>query len=254
MKLETLNFHERDKLIQFDESSHTYTVNKIVLKSVTTWINSFFPKFDTNLIVDKMMKSSKWSQHELYGKTKDEIISVWEKNNLQAVAEGTKLHRDIEFYFNDIEVDNKSIEYYYFQNFVRDHYYLTPFRTEWKIYFEEVLTAGTIDMVFKKSNGKLDIYDWKRCKQIKTSNFYKKFASIDFLRHLPDTNYMHYCLQLNIYKYILQKKYNYLVDKMFLVCLHPENKNKNYLLYQVPDMPNEMKLIFNHMESFVKKT
>jgi hypothetical protein len=252
MKLDTLNSHERDKLIQFDESSHTYTVNETMLKSVTTWINSFFPKFDTDLIVENMMKSPRWIKHELYGKTKEEILDVWKNNNLQAVTEGTKLHRDIELFFNDIKIDNHSIEFNYFLNFVRDHYYLTPFRTEWKIYFEEVLTAGTIDMVFQKSNGKLDIYDWKRCKQIKTSNFYKKFASIDFLHHLPDTNYMHYCLQLNIYKYILQKKYNYIVDKMFLVCLHPENKNKNYLLYQVPDMPNEMQLIFDHMYKLAK--
>ena len=144
MKLDELNFHERDKNIQFDESSHTYTVNDTTLKSVTTWINSFFPKFDTNAIVEKMMKSPKWEKNELYGKTKEEILTIWEKNNLHAVQEGTKLHYDIELYYNDIEVKNNSIEFQYFQNFARDHYYLTPFRTEWKIYCEE---SGYIDSI-----------------------------------------------------------------------------------------------------------
>jgi hypothetical protein len=253
MKLEAVNTHERDPFILFDEETHTYHWNNIRFTSVTTWINSFFPKFDMNLTIKKMMSSPKWKYNPLYGKTCNEIIEIWTTNNLHAVQEGTKLHRDIELFYNDIQIDNKSLEYSYFRNFVKDHYYLIPFRTEWKIFIEEFQTAGTIDMVFKKTNGKLDIYDWKRCKQIKTTNFFKKFASAEFLQHIPDTNYMHYCLQLNIYKYILEKKYNYMVDQMFLVCLHPENKNKNYLLYQVPHLKKEIDLIFNYIQTTLQK-
>lgn len=248
MLLENKNKHERDDLINFDESSHTYTWKDETFISVTTWINSFFPKFDSNKVIDNMMKSSNWKRNPLFGKTKQEILENWSLKNSNAIIEGTKLHRDIELYLNDEKIDNDTIEFNYFLNFVKDHYYLEPFRTEWKIFIEEFKTAGTIDMVYRKNNGKIDLYDWKRCKQINVQNIYRKFASIPFLSYLPDTNYMHYCLQLNIYKYIVEQKYSYLVENMFLVCLHPDNKNKNYLIYPVPEMKKEVDLIFKHIK------
>lgn len=249
MLLEKRNAHFRDGEIQFDESIHVYSWKSLTFTSVTTWINGFFPEFDMSKVIDHMMQSSKWIKNELYGKTKAEIEETWKKNNSVAVEEGTKLHRDIELFYNGLPQTNQTIEYKYFQNFVRDHHYLRPFRTEWKIFIEEFKTAGTIDMVFEKPNGKLDIYDWKRCKQIQLRNNFKKFATLQGLEHVADTNYMHYCLQLNIYKYILEKKYNYIVENMVLVCFHPLNRNKNYLLYRVPTMQKETDLIFSHIRS-----
>jgi hypothetical protein len=43
--------------------------------------------------------------------------------------------------------------------------------------------------------------------------------------HLPDTNYWHYSLQLNVYRYILQKHYGFVVSELALVVLHPENSS-----------------------------
>ena len=80
------------------------------------------------------------------------------------------------------------------------------------------------DMLFTDKYGKFHIYDWKRSKEIVKSNSWFKFSHVDELSHIPDTNYWHYCLQLNTYKAILQRKYNIVVDSMFLVCFHPENK------------------------------
>ena len=36
-------------------------------------------------------------------------------------------------------------------------------------------------------------------------------------------NYGHYALQLNTYKYILEKRYNKVVKELYLLCLHPNN-------------------------------
>lgn len=249
MKLETENIHVRDSDILFEEESHTYSYKGKQFLSVTTWVNTFFDEFNSNDVLKKMMKSINWKNNIYYGKTEEEIKSIWKKNNIQAIENGVKLHRDIELFYNNEKIDNNSIEFDYFKNFFRDHYYLTPWRTEWKVYDEDIHLAGTIDMVFRKSNGKFVLYDWKRCKQIYTHNQFKKFAKIDFLKHLADTNYMHYCLQLNLYKYVLEKKYNVLVDSMYLVCLHPNNKNKNYLLYKVPLMELETLAIYNHIAS-----
>jgi hypothetical protein len=43
--------------------------------------------------------------------------------------------------------------------------------------------------------------------------------------HLPDTNYWHYSMQLNVYRMILKQKYNIDVDELALVILHPNNPN-----------------------------
>ena len=62
--------------------------------------------------------------------------------------------------------------------------------------------------------------------------------------HLPDTNYWHYCLQLNTYKAILEEKYEKKVTDLYLVCLHPDNKNKNFQRIKVADLQNEVKELF----------
>jgi len=62
-------------------------------------------------------------------------------------------------------------------------------------------------MVFEKEDGTLLIYDWKRSKEIKKTNPFNKWANKEEIEHLPDSNYWHYCLQLNTYKAILEDKY-----------------------------------------------
>ena len=41
------------------------------------------------------------------------------------------------------------------------------------------------------------------------------------IKHLQDSNYWHYCLQLNTYKALLEKNYGVKVKDLYLVCLHP---------------------------------
>ena len=88
----------------------------------------------------------------------------------------------------------------------------------------------------------LVIYDWKRCKEIKQSNDFKEFASTECIKHLPDTNFWHYSLQLNIYKAILERKYDKKVAAMYLVCLHPSLSS--YQLFPVPDLAEEVAALF----------
>ena len=65
-----------------------------------------------------------------------------------------------------MKVEDDSIEYEFFQNFVKDHPHLEAYRTEWCVYDEDLKIAGSIDMVFKDTrNGEFYIYDWKRTKK-----------------------------------------------------------------------------------------
>jgi hypothetical protein len=88
----------------------------------------------------------------------------------------------------------------------------------------------------------LAIYDWKRCRDIVKTNRGNKFATHPAIEHLPDTNYWHYALQLNIYKYILQTKYDKTVTDLYLVVLHPEAQN--YQRVKLPDLQAEVAELF----------
>lgn len=117
---------------------------------------------------------------------------------------------------------------------------MRPYRTEWMVYHEELKLAGSIDMIFENPDGTLQIYDWKRCKEIKKINAWNKCAITPGLEHLPDTNFWHYALQLNTYKMIIESKYGKKVTHMFLVCLHPNNANQNFIRLEVPNLQEEL--------------
>ena len=99
-------------------------------------------------------------------------------------------------------------------------------------------------MVFEKTDGHLLIYDWKRCKEITKTNGFNKWGNKECIEHLPDTNFWHYSLQLNTYKTILEEKYDKIVDELYLVCLHPENKNKDYQMIKVANLQEEVQDLF----------
>ena len=250
--LEDKNKHIRDERIQFYDPTHTYTIDgKRGYTSVTTWNHSFFEKFDSDKIIKKMMQGKNWNENNKYwNMTPDQIKKAWEVNRDEAASAGTKMHYDIECYYNNNDVVNDSAEFNYFKNFTKDFPELNskPYRTEWTIFHEELKLAGSVDMIFEdpETNGEtLCIYDWKRSKEIVKTNGFNKYGALECIEHLPDTNYWHYCLQLNTYKAIIEAKYNKKVSSMYLVCLHPNNKNNNYIRIKVADLTNEIKDLFD---------
>jgi ATP-dependent exoDNAse (exonuclease V) beta subunit len=230
--------HVLDSRIKFDEPTHTYSIdgNSDYL-SVTTWVHSHFKPFETDKIIDKMMNSRNWTNNKYFGKTREEIKMIWEENRLQAASAGTLLHLDIERYYNKVMVSNTSIEYQHFINFTNEHN-LIPYRTEWTVFDTSLKIAGSIDITYIQENGDLMIYDWKRSKEITRNSLYEVYSTTECINHLPDTNFWHYALQLNMYKFILERNYNKTVSKMCLVCLHPNQTN--YKLFEVPELNYEI--------------
>lgn len=239
--LSKLNNHTRDNDISFEERTHTYTIKgKSDYTSVTTWNHSHFPKFNADKIIDKMMKSKNWKNSKYYGKTKHEIKFEWRQNGIESSKAGTKLHYDIECFYNGEPNTNDSVEYAYFNQFYHTFSNLKPFRTEWMVWDEKLKLAGSIDMVFINNDNSLRIFDWKRCKEIKMNNKWQK-AITPCIQHLDDCNFNHYSLQLNTYKYLIEKNYGYKVSDMNLVCLHPDHES--YQLIEVPDLSKEIKAL-----------
>lgn len=245
MSLLVKNKHPRDQHITFYEPTHTYTIkgSSEGVISGTGFLHEFFPHFDPKATIKKMMSSPKWPSSPYYGMTAEAIEKQWSDKGKDASAAGTAMHLAIEMFLNDaqdwIEPSvRETPEFRYFLNFWKDHGAdLEPYRTEWEVWSEDHLLCGSIDMVFRrKSDGAFLIYDWKRSKEIKTSNgFSKGFPPLD---HLDDCNYWHYSLQLNIYRWILEKLYGLTVADMYLIICHPENKN--YKRMRLPRLDKEV--------------
>jgi hypothetical protein len=184
--------------------------------------------------------------YKYFGMTRETILNDWETNRDTAARAGTKMHYDIECYFNLIYLPNDSVEYQYFKEFVNDFPELKPYRTEWTVFYDEYLISGSIDMVFENPDGTLQIYDWKRTKGLEYEAFGNKTAITPCISQIQDTNFWHYSLQLNIYKRILESKYDKRVTGLYLICLHPLNTPKTYERVQVPFLENEVTLLLNY--------
>jgi CRISPR/Cas system-associated exonuclease Cas4 (RecB family) len=244
------NAHERDQYITFDEGPHIYTVHgEQGYTSVTTWNHLIFgSSFDEEGAVSKILKKREWKtkpEYMYYQKSAEEIKQMWEDNRVSASSAGTKLHYNVECYYNNIPVVNDSIEYQYFLNFVADYPNLEAYRTEWCVYHEELKISGSIDMVFRdKVTGEFYIYDWKRSKEINYECKYgDKKGNAPCVSHLPDSNFWHYSAQLNTYRMILEEKYGVKIAGMFLICIHPNNILENYERIEVQDLRKDMEKI-----------
>jgi ATP-dependent exoDNAse (exonuclease V) beta subunit len=248
--LSRINSHPRDKHIYFHEPSHTYYVNNISTGNIscTGFIHEFFGHFDPKAILTKMRKNpAKWAQSKYFGKTDDEIIKEWNDNGKTASEAGTAMHLAIEQFLHGAPEQIApetfdSIEWKYFMKFWKDcGDDLEPYRSEWEVWTSsDIKLCGSIDMVFRrKSDGKFVIYDWKRSKEIKADNpFGSGLAPLD---HLPDCNYWHYTMQLNVYKWMLERYYGLEVADLYIVIIHPNNPSYrrmrlNILEDEVEDM------------------
>ena len=254
-KLSIENAHERDPFITFDEGPHIYTIHgDSNYTSVTTFIHQQFSHFDADAIIEKMMpKILNEPTYKYYGMTPEQIKQKWDKNGREASGSGTNMHNDIELFYNDVAVENNSIEFGYFKQFYADYPELKPYRTEWMVYYEELKLSGSIDMIFENPDGTIQIYDWKRSKGIEYESYGDKCAKTECISHLPDCNFWHYSLQLNIYRAILEEKYGKRVTGMYLVCMHPDNYNKSYQRIEVHDLRQEVATLFEQRRQTIQQ-
>ena len=220
--------------------------------SVTGLVHRFAQDFDADNAISKMMASSRWPRPEyarkvaedglLHPLSPEEIKQLWRRNAREAATRGTRMHLQIEVLLNGGSAQGDCWELRLFARFLREYPLpLIAFRTEWCIFAEEEKLAGCIDFVAKCSTREVILFDWKRTKQLR-NKYSNPWASMRHpLSHLADSAGVHYRLQLNLYKFILEKYYDLKVRAMHVVCLHPDNCDHGPLLDTVPDMLVEAK-------------
>ena len=248
----------QDKLITFEEDSHTYNViGAGEMRPVSSVIAMFFNPFNAEAA------STKKCHGDLLAAAK--LREEWESRGAFASQTGTYMHKQIENYINrkvepqslkyDVEYNGKHLhlnkridiskEWAYFKAFDAATKY-QPFRTEWCVFDKDARMAGTIDLLCSRTDGSYEIYDWKRSNRIDPAETNQWSSGINGLEHLTDTAYTHYCLQQNLYRYILEKNYGIKVSRMNLVVLHPDFTT--YKVVPVPVMEKEVRTIIEYIK------
>ena len=229
-------------MVVFDEGSHTYSLESgEKCTSVTTLVHSVFPAFDADKVIDGIeeRKSAKYA-----GKSRADIKQMWKQKGKRAAAAGTKLHKYIEDVYLGVQgieprTDAEALQFHKFSQAYSD---LRPYQVEWIVCDPEHRVAGTVDMVFRDRDGMYHLYDWKRSAQIVRNRFNEDYCLVPELDYIPNTNYWHYSLQLNIYKHIIERTEGIKIASMKLVQFHPEISN--YKVHDVEPMSEAVDLLF----------
>ena len=229
-------------MVVFNEANHAYTLeNGDKCISVTTLVHDAFPVFDADKVIDgiEARKTPKYA-----GRTRAEIKQMWKANGKRAAAAGTRLHKYIENIYLGVEgIEQRSDdEAQQFHNFTSAYGDLVPYQVEWVVCDPEHRVAGTVDMVFRDKEGLYHIYDWKRSAKIVRNRFNEDYCLVPELDYIPNTNYWHYCLQLNIYKRIIEHNEGIKIASMKLVQFHPDIPN--YRILDVEPMSDEVEALF----------
>ncbi|MDE7103845.1 MAG: PD-(D/E)XK nuclease family protein, partial [Bacteroidales bacterium] len=222
----------RDNYIQFFPKEHIYMYDgREQFTPVSSVISCFFEPFDAFSLSAREANKRHVSQGQ--------VLEEWDAKGACSREVGTFMHQQIENYYNGGEYRQEVVftyrgkyvqdwqhiklvhEYKQFDAFLRDHDF-KPFRTEWTIYDEQLKIAGTIDMIHRRGDI-FDIYDWKRSAKI-IDDYFKPIIKNAYgkkglmgLGNIDDTPYWHYCIQQNLYSYMLERHYGIKVGKMYLV-------------------------------------
>ena len=246
--------YEQDEHIDFLPEGHVYLYRgEVQLLPVSSLVGYFFEPFDGQRIALR--------HQERYGIPAEETLRKWNRTGCMASEVGTFMHEQTENYFKtgqfettyqfcyegETEEVNIEPERQHFLRFVND-YHIRPYRQEWPVYDVPLNIAGTIDLICKDADGDFIIYDWKRSRKVVDATgrpIVEGFGGKMSLNGIsvPDTSYYHYCLQQNLYRYMLQEHYGIRVKALNLVVLCADYDN--YRLVPVPIMNDVIDQIVN---------
>jgi hypothetical protein len=226
-----------DHRLKFDAEEHEYLYEGVKLDSVTTILKWFKTPFDTETLSKRTA--------EKRGITQEEILKEWDEKKEFACTMGTDVHD----YAESVILKKAPKEptspkatklRATVDKYFKDHPTLTPQFTEIRLAMPVHGVAGTVDLIMKSDNGKTFLYDWKTSKQINQKDFFKKKMR-HFLSHLDDCNYVHYSLQMYIYKYMLESK-GYKIDGCYVIHL----QQKGWKEYKALDLTEEAKAVMEY--------
>lgn len=242
--------HPNGKIIQLDKKYHRYFVpgENHNFISVTQLLKTFFPKFEKKKVAKKYAK-----KHDLDWK---KVAQDWTKLGKEAAKRGNKYHKFSEkIYEKYLRGEYENITKGFGKDVIENRMekVLMNLFTKFRPLPPESIIgsfilgiAGSVDLLmlssyFSSNKDSILIADWKFVKEIKRTNQWER--AYFPIQHLDNCNYYNYCLQLNIYSYILRKEkyfpnYPNHIMKIFHVT------NDDIINIDVPDMQNDVRNMF----------
>ena len=225
-----------DSNLVLNEEEHKYTLKtkpNLEFTSVTTLIHKFFQPFDAEktavYLVSKVQKYK--------DKTAEELLADWK----QSGRDGNEVHKQLETYLNN-QSQPKHPKARQGVKWLEDNEYGNgdfKFYSEVTLYSEEIKIAGTIDLlIYNTATDEYALGDWKTSKVIRKLG-YKNAMGTGPAKELEDCNYIHYSLQLSMYRYILKEYYDLEVKNQKLIHLK-DNTTKSYSTPYYEEIIKEM--------------
>jgi hypothetical protein len=214
--------------LKFEDEGHKYyTDDGFEWVSVTKLVEQFKEKFDAPKVAEKC---SKGKNAKYKGKTPEQILAMWDKENKRATDLGSWYHNKREkatLECNTITRDG--IELPIISPLIDGKVKSAPDQTlvegvypEHLVYLRSASICGQADRV-EVVGDRIDVYDYKTNKEIKMRGYEflkkKKKMMLGPLRHLEDCEFNHYALQLSVYMYVMLK-YNYNLNPGVLEIHH----------------------------------
>ena len=228
--------------VTFFDEPHKYFVDRKELISVTTIIHKYQEEFNEEY----------WSNYksEQFSIDQKEILRAWEFINKKGTIKGSAIHDYAENLFQnkkyeypkelilkefgfdpvhrEYEITKKHVDKFYKDS----HSRLIPIRTEFVVYDRESLIAGMLDMLFWNVKYKvLQLYDWKTNKDFTFEMKSRHLLGDLFM--LEDCDLELYSLQLDLYKYIIEKNTGIKLGQSYLVWF--SHNNDSYQLIKTKD-------------------
>jgi ATP-dependent exoDNAse (exonuclease V) beta subunit len=227
-----------DSTLQFNEADHIYSLSDdatLELTSATTFIHRYFSPFDREKIASKLIQNVP----KYANSTKEELFADWKQSGVS----GTNVHNALEdfiIYYNkdggskyekalekfcvtDIERNKarQGMDWLGDNVFGKDKLKLLP---EVKVVTRDYKIAGMMDLlVHDTEKDEYTILDWKTNKRISKKSYGGVVGSRECTSDLDDCNFIHYTLQLSLYRYILEREYGLKITKQALIHVS-ENK------------------------------
>lgn len=235
----------------FDEP-HKYFFNGNEFVSVTTLIHKYQEEFD-----GEYWSNFKANQHNI---PQYKIKRAWDFINKKGTMKGSLIHDYAEnkllnkvFKYphdqiiNEFGFDPISVEYNktkkHVDNFIRiSRNKLIPLKTELVVFDKESMVAGMADLLFYNIRDKeIQIWDWKTNKVFSKEEKGRHLKSIFGI--LEDCDLEIYSLQLESYKYIIEKNTNLKLGKSFLIWV--SHNNDNFEIIQTKNRKFYIEQMFN---------
>lgn len=197
--------HPSGLTITFQEEGHLYfDENNVDYTSATTLVHGAFEKFDAEKI-----SAAKSARTGIPAAT---YLTEWKEKADRASESGTRAHENCERQilgrFSEMHTPRDEKERLRFRaawNEVQSiQAAFSELRPEMLIFSPRFCVAGSVDLLAKKATGEYTIIDWKYIQGLKFEGYHGKMGTVPATEHLPDCNYYHYALQLNIYEMILK--------------------------------------------------